>query len=464
MRVLLVIPSVDTSWECVPSMGLMNLYLIGKELGCDMELIDLSEVLYREGLGRILSKRYDIVGISCNFINAAPSCIQYAKDIKERYPNTLLISGGNHATLVPEDLLFNDYDYVIYGEGETTFREFLQISLRGESTKELKGISYLKEGRIIKNHPREPIEDLDTLPLNDYSEFNLEPYFKRSGLRYATMETSRGCVYNCAFCSTVSMWGHKYRHKSPQRILEEFKIAKKLKLDFVHIYDDDVAFNEQNLRGFCNLLINEEICIPWAIGIGTNSIKDESTFDLLVKSNCIQVNVNIESANARLLKAYRKPHTIEDNRRLCEKLHRRRIIIENHGLIGFPDETIRETLNTYFYLIKTSHTWIVTFLEPRPGSDYWKNWDGRGDILKYRLFGKANVFWGKHKLIIFLIYRIFVLFYLLNPTRIWKSLFARNKAIRYSYKRRYYVARKILRLNITGFLRRIYNFCEEYKI
>ncbi|MBL7197798.1 MAG: B12-binding domain-containing radical SAM protein [Candidatus Omnitrophica bacterium] len=454
MKVLLAVPTVDTCYERVPSMGLMNLYLIGKELGCDMELIDLNEISYRRGLKKILSKEYDLIGISCNFTNAAPYCMQYAKDIKEKYPNTMIISGGNHATLVPEDLLFNGYDYIVYGEGEVTFKGFLRRLLHKESVEGLKGLCYLRDGKIVKNPPCELIEDLDELPFNDYSEFDLKPYFKRSGLRYISMETSRGCIYDCAFCSTVKMWGHRYRHKSPQRILEEFKIAKKLNLDFVFLEDDDVALDEQNLRNFCKLLIKENVGLAWGMGIGSASIKDESTFDLLVESRCIKVNVCIESANSRILKAYRKPHTIENNKRLCGNLRKRGILIHNHGMIGYFDETIRESLNTYFYLIKTSPIWHISILEPRPGSDYWEEWKKNNDILQYRLFGKANIILGGRKAFFYLMYRIFALFYFLNPTRILKALFTRNKGIRYSYRIQYYVAYRTIKENLLNFIRR----------
>jgi radical SAM superfamily enzyme YgiQ (UPF0313 family) len=461
MRVLLVAPTVDTCYERVPNMGLMNLYLIGKEVNCDIELMDLTEVPYLRGLERILSKKYDLIGISCNFTNAAPYCMRYARDIKEKYPDTLIISGGNHATLVPEDLLFNRYDYIVYGEGEVTFREFLHKIFNGQSPKDLKGVYYLKGDMIIKNPPQQPIEDLDTLPLNDYSEFNLEPYFKRSGLRYISMETSRGCIYNCAFCSTVRMWGHKYRHKFPQRILEEFKAAKKLKLDFIFIEDDDVAIDEQNLRNFCELLIKENVNIPWGTTLNPRSVRDDSTLDIMKESGCIKVNICIESANPRILKEYRKPYTVRDNRIMCKKLLERGFLVHNHGIIGFPNETIRESLNTYFYLIKTSPIWHISVLEPRPGSDYWYRWNKQHDISQYRLFGKAEVILGKHKFIIYLMYRIFALFYFLNPTRVGKVLFEKNKGIHYNYKIQYYVAYRTLKANFFIFLRKYFKLSEQ---
>jgi radical SAM superfamily enzyme YgiQ (UPF0313 family) len=249
------------------------------------------------------------------------------------------------------------------------------------------------------------------------------------------------------------MWGHQFRHKSPQRILQEFKIAESLRLDFVFIEDDDTALDEQNLRDFCQLLIDNKINVQWGMGIGSNSIKDESTFDLLVKSNCVKVNVNIESANERLLKAYRKPYTVKDNEKLCSNLRKRGILIHNHGIIGFPDETIRESLNTYFYLIRTSPIWHISVLEPRPGSDYWQKWEGRGDILQYGLFGKAEIILGRNKVIPYLFYRLFALFYFFNPIRIYKILFIRSKGIRYSYKVQYYVALRTIKQNLINFIK-----------
>jgi len=457
MKVLLVSPSVDTCYERILPLGLMNLFLIGKHLGCSVELLDLSAEDYKNGLMRILSKQYDIIGISCNFTNAAPNSMRYANDIKQRYPDTIIISGGNHATLVPEDLLFNGYDYIIYGEAEESFKKFLERMLNKKAARDLKGLCYLEDDKIVKNPPCELIKDLDQLPFNDFSEFNLEPYFKWAKMRYINIETSRGCIYNCSFCASVKMWGHEYRHKSPKRIVDEFKLARKHRCDFIFLCDDDTAIDEQNLRNLCELLIKEKIIIPWGTTIGSSLFRDETTLDLMKKSGCVRVNICIESANPRILKEYRKPHTIEDNRRMCIGLLSRGITVHNHGIIGFTNETFRETMNTYLYLIKTSPIWHISILEPRPGSDYWKEWHKKGDISQYKLFGKANVILSSNKVSTYLIYRLFALYYFLNFIRIKKALFHKIKAIRYSYRIQYYVAYRTLKANFLAYLFRSVN-------
>jgi len=428
----------------------MNLYLIGKKLGCDMELLDLSRASYAQGLDKILSKEYDLIGISCNFTNAAPACMRYAADIKNKYPRTMVISGGNHATLAPQDLLFNSYDYVAYGEGEATFEEFLKRRLSGKEARDLKGVIYLEDGKIVKNPPREPIADLDILPFNDFSEFDLRPYFKASKVRYVNIETCRGCIFNCSFCATVRMWGHKFRNKSSERVAEELRVAKKLGADFVFFNDDDTGIGQEHLRGICKTLIKQNLDIAWGTTIGSSAIKDKSIYDLMAQSGCVKVNICIESANPRILKEYRKPYSIEDNRATCMELLKRGILVHNHGIIGFVDETLRETLNTYFYLIKTSPIWHISILEPRPGNDYWKDWGGKGNASQYKLFGKANVILSRRKVSNYIVYRLFALFYFLNPVRIKNAFFIKNKAIRYNYAIQYRVAYKTLRENLLN--------------
>ena len=455
MKILLISPTIDTSYEFAPPLGLMNLYLIAKELGHDVELLDLSLESYKKGIAKILSKQYDIIGVTCNFTNAIPFCIRYAKDIKKKYPDTMLVSGGNHATLLPEDLLFNGYDYVIASEGELTFKEFLQRLSDKKTVKDIDGIYYSDDGKVIRNNPRELIKDLDTLPLNDYSEFDLDPYFKTAKMHYMNIETSRGCIYNCAFCTTTKMWRHKFRIKSPERVLEEFKIAKKKGCDFIWFVDDDTAINEENLRNLCKLLIKENMNIPWGTTLGSQSIKDESTYTLMKKSGCIKVNVCIESANARILKEYSKPYTIEDNKRTCANLRKNGILLHNHGIIGLPGETLHETLNTYIHLIKTSPIWHISILEPRPGNDYWKKWSKKGDTSQYGRFGKANVILSKTRTSNYLIYRLFALYYFLNPRRIWNAFFHKNQVVRYNYWIQYYVAYKTLKVNFMDFFKNI---------
>ncbi len=453
-RILLVNPNVDTCYEYVSCLGLMSLYLTAHQLGCGVELMDLSLYPERQSAGLLCKKEYDIVGISCNFTNAAPFCMGYAARIKEKYPRTTVIAGGNHATFAPDDLLSNGYDYVLAGEGEATFKAFIEAWTAGDDVRRLDGVVYRRDGSLVRNPARRLIADLDALPLNDYSRFDLRPYFERGGARYIIMETSRGCVYDCAMCSTVKMWGRVFRHKSPERIAEEFAIAKRARVDFVFMADDDTALDEENVQKFCRLLVRNNAAVPWGTTIGSRSIRDSETFRLMAAAGCVKVNICIESANERVLRMYRKPFTIEDNSRTCAALLKNGIIVHNHGIIGNAEETLLESLRTYWYLIRTSPIWHVSILEPRPGTQYWQKWDKKGDPRSYRLFGKANVILARRKALLYFIYRLFCLGYFLNPLRIYRAFFHPRKWIRFNYANQYRVALATIRENALFFLKR----------
>jgi len=89
----------------------------------------------------------------------------------------------------------------------------------------------------------------------------------------------------------------------------------------------------------------------------------------------------------------------------------------------------------------------VTILEPRPGNDYWDNWDGKHNISEYMKFGKANIILNYRKFFYYSIYRFFCVIYFFNPFRIYKALFLKPAVIRYNYWIQYFVAYKILQAN-----------------
>ncbi len=434
----------------------MNLFLIADKLGCEVELLDLSWLSYRQSLLKLTEKQYDLVGISCSFTNTAPYCMKYAREIKKKYPNTKVISGGIHATFVPQDLLGNQYDYVIYGEGEITFEKFIQREKENKPVDDLRGLFFIKDGKLVGNPARKVIKELDTLPINDYTHFDLEPYYNKAGVRYIQLMTSRGCVYNCRFCSTVKMWGHKYRQQSAKRILKEFLNAKAMGIEYISVEDDDFGLDEKNVKELCELLIEKGIEIPWSMTIGSRSIKDESTLDLLAKSGCVVAGISIESASARILKEYRRAYTVNDNLKMCSRLQKRGILVENKGLIGFPDESLWEILQTYWLVNKASDVWHMSILEPRPGCDYWDAWDKKGDVSQYNKFGKGNVFFSKNRIGTYFLFRFFAFFYLLSPRRLFLSFFAGSKVERYWHKKYYIMGYWTLRANILDFLTNLF--------
>jgi len=374
--------------------------------------------------------------------------MEYGKALKETFPDTILVAGGQHATFAPEDLLENGYDAVVFGEGELTWQELLERAQAGRSFLDIKGVCYLREGQVHRNEPRDYMPDLDVLPVFSTTEFDYEPYFKVSGFKQVGIITSRGCVHKCAFCSTVGMWGRKFRCQSAERIVAEFLAIRNAGIEAVDIQDDDFALDERRVRRFCELLIEKKLMMSWRVTIGSKTLRDMTTLDLMVAAGCVSVSVSIESANERILKAYGKSFTIDDNRAIAREMRKRGIVVHNKGMIGYPDETVREIVRTSMYLLQNSDLSHVSILEPRPGSQYWEMWDKKRDIREYLRFGKGNVFFGRNRTAIYLLLRMFAAIYLLYPKRIWKALFEKNPNVRYLYAKYYEMAVSTIKVNL----------------
>ena len=174
---------------------------------------------------------------------------------------------------------------------------------------------------------------------------------------------------------------------------------------------------------------------------------------LLKKSNCIILNICIESASPKTLKYYRKPFTHSDFYFLIGLLKKHDITIHNHGVIGAPGESLFDIFKTFLLLLKTSDIWHASILEPRPGADIADDFKENIGIEKYASFGKGNVFFAKNavnKKFIYLIYRIMFAVYLLNPLRIVKILFMKNQILKYHYKMQYHIAAKVLCENLKS--------------
>ena len=201
MRILLVQPNIDTCYEYASSLGLRNLFQLCRN-SYDVEFYYASTDQYKYAIKNIIQKEYDIIGISGQFTNAIPYCISYAEKIKKHYPSTIIIGGGNHATMAPEDLLNNNFDYIVLGEGEVTFLELLNALKNKKDSAQVNGIAFLQNGQVVKTAPRELIENLDSLPVIHPDSFDDNRIYNFSGIKYLNIETSRGCQYNCSFCTT----------------------------------------------------------------------------------------------------------------------------------------------------------------------------------------------------------------------------------------------------------------------
>ncbi len=240
MRVLLIQPPQGTnlglSRAIIPEpLGLESIAAGLLQDSHDVRILDLRIRSPKRLAEEIRSFAPGAVGISCSFTTDVYPTLHVAQALKELTPHTFVFVGGHHASLLPSDILGGDVDAVVIGEGEITTREIINELESGGDVTKVKGVMTDEEFT-----PRGIIGNLDELP---FPARHLTGDLRRNyhiGFDgpVASLELSRGCPYECNFCSVWVFYSRKIRGKSPQRLAEEIAGVKE-KYIFL---TDDIAF------------------------------------------------------------------------------------------------------------------------------------------------------------------------------------------------------------------------------
>lgn len=244
-----------------------------------------------------------------------------------------VIMGGAHPSFLPEEAI-EHADYIVRGEGDITLPELISYITNGKpDITSINGLSYKdKNGFLINNPSRTFIENLDLLPFPD---FNLVHKWNSSNIY--PISTSRGCPFNCRFCSVIPMFGRKYRFRSVESVLKELKYLNSFSKKSKFFVDDNFTANKERTKELLRALISEHISFRWSAQVRTDVAKDEELLQLMADSGCDTVHVGFESVNQKTLEAYNKKQNIE------EIIHCIRAVkdhgIEIHGMFVFGADT-----------------------------------------------------------------------------------------------------------------------------
>jgi anaerobic magnesium-protoporphyrin IX monomethyl ester cyclase len=265
---------------------------------------------------KIESENPDIVAVSslatCNAYVVARA-VQSAKKVT---PEAFTITGGQHFTAlaVPSISQYPELDAVARGEGEETLVELVTALESRQNLANIKGLTFRHEDKIVSTPPRPLIQDLDNLPMPGYHfvEKNLDRYhFKMMAgdKRYVIIEGSRGCEYNCLFCSQCIFWGNRWRAKSGKRIAEEMEYCRNnFGAEFLWMTDDNFAFGPRASEMFEELVsrgLGDELY--WFVQARVDDVaKNEAIIPMMRKSGNQWVLLGVESGDPKTLAEYKK--------------------------------------------------------------------------------------------------------------------------------------------------------------
>ncbi len=227
LRILLVKPDISagsigfTSLARVPPLEL--LMVAASVPGHECRVLDLRlepDAAFERALADFAP---DVVGVTA-YSAEAEAAKALCRRARAARPGTTVVVGGHHATMAPEDLLAEAaVDVLVLGEGEATFPELVSALAAGGDLGRVAGLAFRRDGEAVFTGPRPLIADLDRLPMPDWSLVaRYQPHYFLSVMgAVGTVETSRGCPYDCSFCSVWVFYNRRYRKKSPSRVMAE---------------------------------------------------------------------------------------------------------------------------------------------------------------------------------------------------------------------------------------------------
>jgi anaerobic magnesium-protoporphyrin IX monomethyl ester cyclase len=342
-------PQNDKSIFRFPPLGLGYIVSYLQRHNVSANLIDCSFLTEKEALERVKKSNPQIVGIYSMFSMKHPT-IRMAKLLKNNCE--MLVAGGPLPTLCPEDFL-EDFDVVAVGEREKTMLELVQAVEKRCSLSKVRGIVYKKQKKdgdaeVLHTSSREFIEDLNSLPFPARDLFDNQSYknhyLKKFGYTITSLITSRGCPFNCHFCSRA-VFGNRFRTRSAANVVDEMETVKALGYDRIWFADDCFTLNRKRLLDICDEIMRRRLKIDWECLSRVDTIDEETAFKMR-EAGCVRVFFGLESGNDAVLSLMNKQATANQGRKAVLITKSAGIQVGAFFMVGYPGETNKTILDT----------------------------------------------------------------------------------------------------------------------
>lgn len=312
----------------------------------------------------------EVVGISL-WTAKVKVGLELASHIKKINSDIIVIAGGIHATILPDEVLKNVMvDFVIRGEGEFAFVSLLESIRAGKDPKkeQIDCLSFLDEGGQAIHNPIKYCQNMDELPFPAYEHFiNYEKFDKNT---FQSVMFSRGCPFYCNYCASYMIWTRKPRYHSPSYIVKMIKhIHQKFGTNYFRFDDDTFTLKRRSVHEICQLLKQEQIPIKWCCDTRVELV----TYELLseMKSAGLDyVLMGIESGDTEVRKIIKKTSSLEATRKAFKIASEVGINTTGYIMIGFPGETYEQATRTLDFTEEIQPTFpCISICIPYPGTE-----------------------------------------------------------------------------------------------
>ncbi len=393
-RILFIIP-VNRTYVVMPPIGPGYLATIARELGYEVDVLNClkDRTSHQEFEEYILGNPADIFGISMMTYDLN-SVRKHVEIIRKHYPQAVVVLGGAHPSGDYLNIL-NDYpdvDFAFRGEAELGFREFLEVMREREEERDYSKVANLiwrnGQGQVMINEWR-LVRDLDSIafPAWDLIDPRTYPEAPHGGFArqfpVAPMIITRGCPYQCTFCSGKTVTGTTIRKRSVPNVMEEIEmLVKDYGVREIHIEDENFTLHRKLVTEFCNALLESKLNITWACpsGVRLDTLNAEM-LDLMQRSGCHSLAVGIEFGSDRIQELTKKGLTLELIRDRLNLMSNYDIKVTGFFMMGIPGETKDDMKKTMKFARELPiHRAQFNNFMPLPGTEIYNQLKEKGKL------------------------------------------------------------------------------------
>jgi anaerobic magnesium-protoporphyrin IX monomethyl ester cyclase len=373
-----------------PPIGIMSLSAVVKRAGHECVMFDQAnpetpnEVILEE----IKKRRPTLVGLSFLSTTSYPYAKVLARQIRLADDKVKLAFGGVFASLNASLVKHQcpEVDFVCRGDGEQLLLDLIEHI---DDPVKVPGLTWAKDGQVQNNPNRAPERNLDQWPFPDRESLKLDfvesmPLDVPAVLsleRFTTMQTSRGCPWTCTFCDIPIFNEGKWRSRSAQHVVEEFKHLQSLGYGAVYFVDDHFLLQPKRIEAICKGINDNNVTIQWGCEGRVDSVA-QHLFPAMAKAHCRTLMFGLESGSQKILDRLRKDQTLQEVENAVVNAKKAGIeIVHGFFVVGSPDETVEDMKSTFHFAARLPlDTFGFNRLCVYRGTPLWQEYVKRGLI------------------------------------------------------------------------------------
>lgn len=390
-KIILLRPTYGSKFQITPPISLGCLASnLRKNCFNNLVFIDgtLNQYTPEQAAQIIIHENPKIIGVQI-YTGAQSWTREMIRILRSKNSEIIIVAGGPHISALKEIALEHiSADYGIVGEGEESFALLCNKLITNHNRiefSEIPGLIYKKDKKYFQSKiPFARLSDLDSFPGPDYGLLKIENYFEYmegatvplKGKRPVPIITSRGCPYNCTFCSSSLIFSKRIRYRAVEKVVEELEFLKKnYNIDEFFVTDDNLTLDMERAEKFFDLLIEKNLNLFWRAPNGLRADRlSEPLIAKMKKSGCYFVGIGVETGSPEMMKAIKKSLDLNIIQNVTALLKKHKILSSGFFMVGLPLEKEEDAQKTVDFIKKSNFDRIqVATYSPYPGSEDFDN-------------------------------------------------------------------------------------------